>query len=140
MTGVTVNVAVTLIHLAATLLLIVLFPYFERVIRNNHTAHLVISLVVVNFILLNAHVVEVGIWAAVYLHLGLVEQAEDAFYSAFVNYTTLGYGDVVHTTPARLMSPMTAGSGIMMFGWSTALLIYVLQLHLPRLRRRDGER
>jgi hypothetical protein len=47
-------------------------------------------------------------------------------YFAFVNYTTLGYGDVIPVESWRLIGPMTAMNGILLFGWSTAVIFFVL--------------
>jgi len=46
---------------------------------------------------------------------------------AFGNYTTLGYGDVIPVEQWRLLGPMTALNGIMLIGWSTALIFEVLR-------------
>jgi hypothetical protein len=46
---------------------------------------------------------------------------------AFVNYTTLGYGNVVPVERWRLLGPMTAMNGVLMFGWSTAVIFEVLR-------------
>ena len=132
-TGVAVNVAVMLVHLSATLTLLALTRPFEKALWKFPHARVTFALLTANVILLSAHLVEVGIWGGVYGYLGLVSNPGDAYYSAFVNYTTLGYGHVLQATRTRLLGPMAAGSGIMMFGWSTALLIYVLQSHLPHL-------
>ena len=43
-----------------------------------------------------------------------------------MNYTTLGYGDVTPLVEWRLLGPMTAMNGVLMFGWSTALIFEVL--------------
>jgi hypothetical protein len=51
----------------------------------------------------------------------------DLLYFAFVNYTTLGYGDITPVQAWRLTGPMTAMNGIRMFGWSTAVLFEVLR-------------
>jgi hypothetical protein len=48
-------------------------------------------------------------------------------YFAFVNYTTLGYGDLVPVERWRLIGPMTAMNGVLMFGWSTAVIFEVLR-------------
>ena len=48
-------------------------------------------------------------------------------YFAFVNYATLGYGDVTPVEGWRLLGPLTAMNGAMMFGWSTAVMYEVLQ-------------
>jgi hypothetical protein len=42
-------------------------------------------------------------------------------YFAFLNYTTLGYGDVTPLAKWRLLGPMTAMNGVLMIGWSAAL-------------------
>ena len=43
-----------------------------------------------------------------------------------VNYTTLGYGDVVMSPAWRLLGPMEAADGMLMFGLSTALIFAVI--------------
>ena len=64
----------------------------------------------------------------------------DLVYFAFGNYTTLGYGDLLRRPQWRLLRPMTALNGIMLIGWSTALIIEILRRsgHAPasRVRRR----
>jgi len=47
-------------------------------------------------------------------------------YFAFVNYATLGYGDVVPVEGWRLLGPITAMNGALLFGWSTAVIFQVL--------------
>jgi len=41
--------------------------------------------------------------------------------------TTLGYGDVLPLPHWHLLGPMTALNGIMLIGWSTALIIEILR-------------
>jgi hypothetical protein len=48
-------------------------------------------------------------------------------YFAFVNYTTLGYGDVVPAADWQLIGPITAMNGVLLFGLSTAVLFEVLR-------------
>jgi len=57
----------------------------------------------------------------------------DLLYFAFVNYTTLGYGDITPVQEWRLTGPMTAMNGILMFGWSTAVLFEVLRRTIEHL-------
>jgi hypothetical protein len=54
-------------------------------------------------------------------------EGADLVYFAFVNYTTLGYGDIVPLERWRLLGPMTAMTGVLLFGWSTAVIFEVLQ-------------
>ena len=56
-----------------------------------------------------------------------VAEGTDAFDFAFVNYTTLGYGDVTPVKEWRLLGPITAMNGVLLFGWSTAVLFEVLR-------------
>ena len=56
----------------------------------------------------------------------------DQLYFAFVNFTTLGYGDVLPVPDWRLLGPMTAMDGVLLFGWSTAVIFEVLRQTLHR--------
>jgi Ion channel len=59
--------------------------------------------------------------------VGAVPEQVDAFYFAFVNYTTLGYGDILPIPRWRILGPMAAMNGILLFGWSTAVIYDVLR-------------
>jgi Ion channel len=78
-------------------------------------------------ILMLAHLVEVAIWAGAYRVLNLTPQPLDSFYFAFVNYTTLGYGDILPAKDWRLLGPITAMNGVLLFGWSTAVIFDILR-------------
>jgi len=77
--------------------------------------------------LMAAHTLEVFVWALAYAIVGAAPAGSDLLYFAFVNYTTLGYGDITPVQVWRLIGPMTAMNGILMFGWSTAVLFEVLR-------------
>ncbi|WP_445500527.1 potassium channel family protein [Microvirga sp. G4-2] len=85
-------------------------------------------------ILMIAHVTEVGVWALAYVLLGVAPPGADVLYFAFVNYTTLGYGDVVPVERWRLLGPMAAMNGVLLFGWSTAVIFEVMR---QAMRHRD---
>ena len=76
--------------------------------------------------LMTAHIIEVFVWASAYRILQVAPKKADALYFAFVSYTTLGYGDVLPVDRWRLLGPMTAMNGILLFGWSTAVIFEVL--------------
>ena len=78
-------------------------------------------------VLMLAHTLEILVWALAYLILGAAPPESDRLYFAFVNYTTLGYGDITPVQAWRLTGPMTAMNGILLFGWSTAVIFEVLQ-------------
>lgn len=50
-----------------------------------------------------------------------------AYYHSAVNYTTLGYGDVEMSPSWRLLSPLEAVDGMLMFGASTAMIFAIIQ-------------
>jgi len=78
-------------------------------------------------ILMLAHVAEVLVWSLAYAMADVAPQGTDLLYFAFVNYTTLGYGDVVPAERWRLIGPITALNGVLMIGWSTAVIFEVLR-------------
>lgn len=78
-------------------------------------------------VLMLAHVAEVFVWAAAYAFVGAAPEGADVIYFAFVNYTTLGYGDVLPEKAWRLLGPLTAANGVILFGWSTAVIFDVLK-------------
>ena len=77
--------------------------------------------------LMVAHLVEVAIWSIAYSLVGVTPQGTENLYFAFVNYTTLGYGDVLPSAHWRLLGPLTAMNGVLLFGWSTAVIYDILR-------------
>jgi len=96
-------------------------------------SHLMAVMVTTAVILMVAHTVEVLIWALAYATVGAAPSGSDLLYFTFVNYTTLGYGDITPAAGWRLTGPMTAMNGILMFGWSTAVLFEVLRKTVEHL-------
>jgi hypothetical protein len=82
-----------------------------------------IQIVRVVSVLLFLHLAEAGTWAAFYLLSGDLPDLETATYFSMTSYTTVGYGDVVLPSPWRILGPIEAGVGILMFGWSTAIIV-----------------
>ena len=75
------------------------------------------------------------------LGAGEFETFAVAFYHSAVNYTNLGYGDLVMSEHWRLLGPQEAVSGTLPFGWSTAAIVtIVIRLfryrHLAPIRRK----
>jgi len=95
--------------------------------------HLMAVMVATASALMVAHTMEVLVWALAYAMVGAAPAGSDLIYFAFVNYTTLGYGDITPIQAWRLTGPMTTMNGILMFGWSTAVLFEVLRKTLDDL-------
>jgi hypothetical protein len=74
-----------------------------------------------------AHLIEIAGWAVLFVICGEFRGFGIAFYHSAVNYTTLGYGDVLMTPGWRLLGPLEAANGMLMFGVSTALIFAVMQ-------------
>ena len=86
-------------------------------------------------ILLTGHLAQVAAWAAAFMGVGEFDTFAVAFYHSAVNYTTLGYGDIVMSPRWRLLGPQEAVSGTLAFGWSTAAIVTVV-IRLVRHRQR----
>lgn len=91
------------------------------------SAVLIATMIATVSVLMLAHLLEVAVWAETYAIVGAMPAGADPLYFAFVNYTTLGYGDVVPVDRWRLLGPATAMSGVLLFGWSTAVIFDVLR-------------
>jgi hypothetical protein len=83
-----------------------------------------------------ASIMEVCVWAITYrlLEVPALTSAEDAFYFSMVTYTTVGYGDIVMVGSWRVLSSFEAANGLIMFGWTTAVVMRVVQLCYPANR------
>ena len=80
-----------------------------------------------------AHLTEVALWALVFVLCGEFPDFAAALYHSAENYTTLGYGDVVMSPSWRLLGPLEAADGMLMFGVSTGLIFAVIS-HLIEAR------
>ncbi len=84
-----------------------------------------------------ATVTEVWAWALLYVGLGAIETLETAVYFSTVTFTTLGFGDITLDEDWRLLSSFEAANGLLMFGWSTALVFAAVQWVYDSLKRGD---
>jgi hypothetical protein len=74
-----------------------------------------------------AHLVEIALWAVLFVICGEFKEFAGAYYHSAVNYSTLGYGDVVMSRSWKLLGPLEAADGALMFGVSTAMIFAVIQ-------------
>ena len=110
--------------------------WVARVVSADNKKHPALFLMAVMIstvsVLMGAHAVEVIVWSLAYLMVGVAPSGTDLVYFSFVNYTTLGYGDVIPVERWRLLGPITAMNGVLLFGWSTAVIFEVLRRALAR--------
>ena len=74
-----------------------------------------------------AHLIDIALWAVLFMICGEFTGIGTAYYHSAVNYTTLGYGDVVMTASWRMLGPLEAADGMLMFGVSTAIIFALTQ-------------
>lgn len=77
---------------------------------------------IVMLLTLVGNFVQMAIWAALFMLLREFNNFAAALYHSAVNFTTLGYGDLVLSERWRLLGPLEAANGILMFGVSTAVM------------------
>jgi len=88
-------------------------------------------------VLMIAHVVEISVWATFYALAGIETEKAGSFEFAFENYTALGYGDAVATQGYRLIGPITALNGLLLIGWSVAIIFEVMKMADVQIGRRE---
>jgi hypothetical protein len=85
------------------------------------------------------HLLHIALWAAAVLLCGVLSSFEQAFYYSAGTYTAMGTGDVVLPGPWRLLGPLEAINGLLLFGLSTAVMFAVLsRLVTNSLHERGG--
>jgi Ion channel len=82
------------------------------------------------------HLLEMAFWAALFMVCGEFSDFGTAFYHSAVNYTSLGYGDLIMTPSWRLLGPLETANGMLLFGVSTAM-IFAVMLWLIQVRFTD---
>lgn len=96
----------------------------ERTFTHHHATLIIVSFVLFMFL---GVVIDVWVWATVYWTIGAIASFEEALYFSTTSFTTIGYGDVVLTHHWRLLSAFEGANGMIIFGWTTALVIAVIQ-------------
>ena len=81
----------------------------------------------VMLLLVIGNLAQVSLWAMLFVWLGEFDSVSDAVYHSAVNFSTLGYGDIVMSEERRLLGPLESINGILMIGVSTAALVTIFQ-------------
>ena len=120
------------LHALLTIPVVWFARYMGRQTGFGGSLWLVSTLVPTVAMLMVAHVLEIFVWAFVYLVFDVVPTKAGLLYFAFVNYTTLGYGDVIANDQWRLLGPITALNGFLLIGLSTAIIFEMLRRIVAR--------
>jgi len=126
-----VSIAVSVCNIAIHAIVMAAVLWAARVASERATSHQTLRLIEVMTatvsVLMAAHIAEVFVWSFAYAIFDVAPPGTNLVYFAFVNYTTLGYGNVTPLQRWYLLGPMTAMNGVLLFGWSTAVIFAVLQ-------------
>src|SRR5262245_66366300 len=130
---------VSLVNIAVHALVMTIVVRVAQAASANDKSHPSLFLIAVMIptvsVLMVTHTIEVIVWALAYWLVDATPPGANRVYFAFVNYATLGYGDVVPVKAWLLLGPITAMNGFLLLGWSTAVIFEVLQK--ARARSRD---
>jgi hypothetical protein len=85
------------------------------------------ALLVVMLLLMLGNFLQIALWGVLFMGLGEFNDLYEAVYHSGVNFTSLGYGDHVMSKQWKLLGPLEAGNGILMFGMTAAALTVILQ-------------
>lgn len=117
--------------------LVYMLQYLFRIVDKSESQALgkrqttfVISMVMMTLFI--GHIVQVGIWAALFRRLGEFDDFSTAFYHSMVNFASLGYGDIVMSERWRLLGAIEASTGVLMFGVSAGVMLAVMSRMMTR--------
>lgn len=78
-------------------------------------------------VLFITHITEACAWGVFLWRKRLIPTLTEAIYYSATSITAVGYGDVVQRHPWRMLGPLIAINGLLMFGCSTAFLFVVME-------------
>jgi hypothetical protein len=117
----------TAIHATGMLISLHIANYKIGKTQSCHRLHCVLRTSGIVIIMFVVSLIEVVAWAVPFLAFEAIDGLEKAVYFSMVTYTTLGYGDVLLNEQWRLLASFEAANGIIMFGWTTAIVMYVIR-------------
>ena len=79
-------------------------------------------------VLLVGHIFQFATWATLFVGAGEFTTFAEAFYHSTVNFTSLGYGDIVMSDGHRLLGALEAANGVLMFGLSAGTILSVMNI------------
>ena len=137
----TLLVACVIVQSAGMLLLIHALAGVRQVLDSSNVFRRVGLLLRVFVWIVLLHLVQVALWAFVFVRAGELPNLETAVYFSLVTYTTIGFGDVVLRPGWRVLAGIEGLTGIVLIGWSTAFVFAIVnrmyehwrQVHEPGL-------
>ena len=101
---------------------------------------------VIMLMLFFGHLIQIVIWAELFIYLDQFDDRPTAFYHSAVNFASLGYGDIVMSEKWRLLGALEASNGVLMFGLSAGAMLSVMlnifarhsEFNLPKHDKTEG--
>jgi uncharacterized membrane protein YkvI len=128
------------IHALMTGLIVVATHHIAAATDDLHAFARVTSLMTITLVVLMVtHVIEISVWASYYGLANIETEKAGPFEFAFENYTALGYGDAVAGRGNRLIGPITALNGLLLIGWSVAIIFEVMRMAEVQIARKKSD-
>lgn len=100
-----------------------LIPKFGSLFRTQWKTAAIVWSTLAAFLIL---IIDVWIWAIVYLCIGALDELEPALYFSLTSFTTLGIGDIILDANWRILSGIQSAIGFFLFGWTTAFIFEII--------------
>ncbi|HCU53896.1 MAG TPA: transporter, partial [Gammaproteobacteria bacterium] len=110
-----------------------ILPFLERKVGHRLTVSYAVWLLTsVLLIMFAGNLLQIAAWAGILLGIAEFNDFATAFYHSTVNFTTLGYGDLVMSEKHRLLGALEAANGVLMFGLTTGAVFALMQVLIKR--------
>jgi hypothetical protein len=97
----------------------------SRALDKSGSRHVIRFVMCLTCWLLLIHLAEMGVWGLFYFWQGFMPDAGTGFYFSAATYTGLG-GELTLPMQWRMLGPLEASTGILMYGLSTGLFFAVV--------------
>ncbi|MEN8117214.1 MAG: potassium channel family protein [Bacteroidota bacterium] len=107
------------------------------------TTSRILQILIISFLVLTLlHALHSLVWAWFIYYIPAIRpdfaSFLDTLYYSIVTFTTLGYGDMTISSEWKLLSGIEAINGIMLIGWSTALMYSLIQNIFKSIKENNG--
>lgn len=92
-------------------------------------------LLMVLLVLFAGNLLQVGLWSWLFVAFGEFSDFGTSYYHSLVNFTTLGYGDMVMKDKFRIFGALEAANGVLMLGLTTSVLFSAVSGIMRRRRQ-----